>query len=137
MKSWGLDNPMGEIILFTLKKYGMEIIFASVLIDIWGILFYSRSTNLDLNIFNGIYVVFLGTLMTGYAVILMLSSVGVVIARLKHPGDKLVISWISAFYVSTYYIFSPKNEITTPIFIGILLVNLAIVSVTLFCSKSR
>jgi len=121
---------------FIVKKYIVELLLASLLLVLWSVFEVSSAVEFDGLIFGAVLVVLLGTLATGYLVFVCAIGAISLLFPYKESLKFIAICSLSFLYVLMYFAYSPKNEVTTPIALGIMTVNI-VFSITAFRSKQH
>lgn len=127
---------MRETAIFVLKKYVVEVMVAAAMLALWPVFLGSPLFGLKTEVIGSLLVVLLGTVMTGYLLFICISGAALYYFVHENRLRFIAICFLCIFFVLTYYSIGPKNQITTPVALGILFVNTGFL-IGIFISKQK
>ena len=127
---------MKNTAIFILKKYVAELMVASVLLSLWPVFFDPPFLEIKTATLGSFIVVLLGSFATGY--ILFVCGIGTASLFItQKPNLKFIaICLLSSLYVLINFTNSPKNEVTIPVALGVIVVNVML-AIFVFRSTQR
>ena len=127
---------MKNTAIFVLKKYLAELLLAALFLYLWSFFDNAIVETFDGSFFEAVLVVFAGTIVLGY--LFFLCAVGVVSLFLPQARSVkfIAICALSFLYVLVFLILSPKNGVSIPIALGILIVNI-VYPIRIYHSKKQ